>query len=380
MDLAPAFPPAVLSALGADRSARIAAAVDSLTDLEPSVPDESTWALVRPYAGSPEDISRRRMVVAAEKDSTWHEIRGAVEEGKVVWMATNLISSVSSRDFATRVALFDLHPRMAAWALTARWRAEELTRDTLDGLARWRIVGAAATARALLEGVLAFLGESRAMAAAWADMKAWGPPKLPDALGFRAVLDNPLTQAHHATRAGKSSAREAASTEPDRLARRNVLTLMKHGAKAAGLDYPEIETVYAQLSDAAHPSAGAQESYTIRRQIHPSEAQMYADIGRGADAVPVRSGHDAARPDVAFASAEALCISVEQFVRLWPEFIRVVDDFGLTTQVGFATSLDYWRRHDRPQPNAPCPCGSGRKWKKCTHEWGASSAEPLIDE
>lgn len=74
------------------------------------------------------------------------------------------------------VALMDLHPRMAAWALTARWRAEELARETVDSLHAWRIITAATTARALMEGVFAFVGEAQKLEAAWTQMKLSGRP------------------------------------------------------------------------------------------------------------------------------------------------------------------------------------------------------------
>src|ERR1700690_3356923 len=92
-------------------------------------------------------------------------------------------------------------------------------------------------------------------------------------------------------------------------------------------------------------------------------------MARGEAAVPERGGPHAARPDVAIAVAEALCISIEAFGDAWPAFVRVVDDVGLTTRTPFLTKLEYWRRHDKPSPNDLCPWGSGLKWKRCDHAW-----------
>jgi hypothetical protein len=152
--------------------------------------------------------------------------------------------------------------------------------------------------------------------------------------------------------------------------RKNVMTLLSHGAKAAGLEKKLVDDLYADLSDAAHPSMGSGQAYVTDFVIDPSEAQMEWEIFRGPGAVPDPRRETARKPEQAEAAARALYWSLETFVVAWPRFLRTVDDFGLTTEVCFRTNLRYWRRHGRPSPNDPCPCGSGRKWKKCAHDWG----------
>lgn len=363
------FPAEVSRALGLKMCARIDDALRSLLELEPAIQDASRFAYVRPYATTDADIRRR--------ESAWrgrrlvHQMQLPLEDGQVVWMATDLVRSWSDAAGPWTMALVDLHPRMAAWALTARWRAEELAEQTAENLRAWRIVSAATTGRALLEGVLAFCGEAQALEAAWSKMKASGPPQPPDVLDFRDLLDDPASQAQLASRDYPDD--ESRDYEIQEIFyRKNVMTLMNHGVKAAGLDKKFVDGLYARLSDAAHPSTGSDSAYVTQLEIDPSEAQFRWEISRGPAAVPDPRSPAVAKPNIAIATARALGLSLETFAVAWPRFVRTVDDFGLTTEVCFRIDLQYWRRHARPSPNEPCPCGSGRKWKKCSHEWGVT--------
>jgi hypothetical protein len=361
------FSAEVRRAFGPKLCSRIDEAMARLLNLEPLIPDSSRFAYVRPYATTDADIRRRQ--AASEGGGFWHQIQLPLEDDRIVWMATDLISSTSAAANSRNVALVDLHPRMAAWALTARWRAEELAQETVENLGAWRIVTSATTARALLEGVLAFGGEAQTLEAAWSKMKASGPPEPDDVLDFRDLLDDPASQAQLASRHYPDE--ESRDYEVQQIfRRRNVMTLMKHGAKAAGVDENVIDDLYSQLSDAAHPSTGSDSAYVTEFEIDPSEAQIRWEISRGPSAVPDPRSGTVAKPNVAIAAARSLCLSLETFAIAWPRFVRTVDDFGLTTELCFRIKLQYWRRHGRPSPNEPCPCGSGRKWKKCEHEVG----------
>lgn len=347
---------------------RIEEAVVGVLALEPAIPASSSFVYLRPYATTVADI-KRRQVADPDDPTLWHQIQLPIEDDQIVWMATNLIKSTSAVSDWLTVALLDLHPRMSAWLLTARWRAEELALETVDGLRAWRVVSAATTARALTEGVFAFLGEAKALESAWTKMKLSGPPEQWEVLGFRDILDDPLSQAQLASRYNPRNLEVQ-----DHLNRRNVITLLDKGKKASGVDPSTVQDLYDQLCDAVHPSYGSQSAYVTRNRIHPSEAQIWWEIRRGPTAVPDPGDDLVAQPAVAIAAARALCVSLEEFALAWPHFLKTVDDFGLTTEVCFRTTLDYWRRHDRPSPNSPCPCGSGRKWKRCPHEWGAAAA------
>lgn len=94
---------------------------------------------------------------------------------------------------------------------------------------------------------------------------------------------------------------------------KNVLTLLRKGTKAAGLDRSLVDDLYSQLSDAAHPSYGSLSAYETQHRIDPSEAQIWWKIGRGPKAVPDPRVESATKPDVAIATARALSLSLEQF-------------------------------------------------------------------
>jgi hypothetical protein len=283
-----------------------------------------------------------------------------------LWMATSVVSKSKQMGLGDSMVLLDLHPQLAAWALTARWRAEELVDSLLRSISDWSIVVAAALARSLLEGVLSFVGEAREITRVWAEIKREGPPSAKTAYNLREADDEPLTQAFLASRADVTEMRDP------NLKRRNVLTLMQRGAKAVGLDWSAVERIYAQLSDAAHPSYGSQKTYVVDWYRDPGQHEMIVEIGRHDRGYAHVERRAEQRPQVALAAADALHLAVGLFSFFWPAFIATVDDFGLTTGGPFRTTLEYWRCHALPKPNDRCPCGSDLKWKRCMHNWGDS--------
>jgi uncharacterized protein YecA (UPF0149 family) len=76
-------------------------------------------------------------------------------------------------------------------------------------------------------------------------------------------------------------------------------------------------------------------------------------------------------PDVAQAAATAAAAAAHEFVRTAPVYSRLVFDYGLTTGVAFAPLPAYYGHvSHRPARNDLCPCGSGQKYKRCSHAWG----------
>src|SRR5437870_5348525 len=55
--------------------------------------------------------------------------------------------------------------------------------------------------------------------------------------------------------------------------------------------------------------------------------------------------------------------------------LRIIDDIGLTTRAPLVAREVYWRNITQSARNDPCPCRSGRKGKRCIHEWGDSGPE-----
>ena len=112
-------------------------------------------------------------------------------------------------------------------------------------------------------------------------MKLSGPPELWEVLGFRDILDDPLSQAQLASRYNPDG-----HEVQDHLKRKNVITLLDKGKKASGVDPSMVQDLYDQLCDAVHPSYGSQSAYVTRNRLHPSEAQIWWEIRRGPTAVP----------------------------------------------------------------------------------------------
>nr|WP_237558089.1 SEC-C metal-binding domain-containing protein [Streptomyces sp. SID5470] len=52
-------------------------------------------------------------------------------------------------------------------------------------------------------------------------------------------------------------------------------------------------------------------------------------------------------------------------------------DLGLTAEIHGLNRLSYAGDSDQPpQRSDACPCGSGRKYKRCVHRWGQPSTPP----
>ena len=168
-------------------------------------------------------------------------------------------------------------------------------------------------------------------------MKASGPPEPAEVLDFRDLLDDPASQAQLASRDYPDEKSRDYEIQ-EIFYRKNVMTLMNRGVKAAGLDKKFVDGLYARLSDAAHPSTGSDSTYVTELDVDPSEAQIRWEISRGPAAVPDPRSAAVAKPDVAIAAARALCASLETFAVAWPRFVRIVDDFGLTTRSLFGST------------------------------------------
>jgi hypothetical protein len=160
----------------------------------------------------------------AESDEVLY-VQGARPDGRTSAYATTLVGPGAHAQQIIHLQLFDLHSRMSAWALTSLWRADELSKGAWANLATWRIVSAAALARSLLEGALAFVAEAAEMASAWSEMKVSGPPEVFKAHELRKTLGDLLLQAQFGSRIG----------EPP-LRRPLIMKLITAAAKEQGLD------------------------------------------------------------------------------------------------------------------------------------------------
>jgi hypothetical protein len=114
-------------------------------------------------------------------------------------------------------------------------------------------MSAAALARSLLEGAMAFTWEAAKMESIWTEMKATGPPRVGEEISFREPLDAALESAQIGSRLAGAH-----------VERSNVLTLVDKGIRAANLEKATVKELYTWLSDAVHPSFGFQAAYVVR--------------------------------------------------------------------------------------------------------------------
>jgi SEC-C motif len=227
----------------------------------------------------------------------------------------------------------------------------------IQSATQWHVIPSAALARSLLEGALGFLAEADAIATAWAEMKRQGAPELLEAKRAAAEVATRVAEAQWGT--------QVAPEAP--LRRPRVMTLMERGAEVAGLNLDSIKEHYRWLSDAVHPSFASQTVFTAELLQHTSGMQAVTVLRRHLPNIPPDHDYE---PLVALAAVDAATVALEELARGLPAFQAVADDYGLTTGACFASRLEYWRCFKRPERNDMCPCGSGRKYKSCIHDWG----------
>ena len=118
---------------------------------------------------------------------------------------------------------------------------------------------------------------------------------------------------------------------------------------------------YAWLADMSHPSAGSNMAFWDRESSQTTYVHSY-----GASRRPV--------PFVAETSdavARGILIACG-LLEIGGKRIRsLLDDMALTSELAFVCNDELLLgRTSRPSRNDPCPCGSGRKFKACGHDWG----------
>lgn len=214
---------------------------------------------------------------------------------------------------------------------------------------------AAACARAFVEGVAAFTVEGRQLEERWESFKAGGPHGHCALLDFRAQTAAALAQPQFGTRLPSGA-----------LERTNVLTLLEKFRKLHGDDVGSIAD-YGWLCDAVHPSFGSHRAYFRAVGNGPADAWIGVQMEREF----LRAGlPQTPQNEVADAIADVLVKVGDVFVDSAADVRAFVVDLGLTTGASTACVIPSWGDHDRPERNDPCPCGSGRRSKRCRHSWG----------
>ena len=245
----PPFPQSVVEAIAEARVLRLLTARENFESIASEAPRRTAWAVLIPLiAQSREELNQRLVQISCDDDSAdWVFVTGEWEDGGQVALASNLVGGIASPQRYVHLQLFDLHPRMIGWYLTALWRARELTDDLIASLGAWHVVASAALSRSLFEGAFAFVAEAGEMADAWYAMKATGPPDTFAAEAFGKELERFLLQAQLGTRIGERGVRRTA-----------IKTMIDRGIRRADLEQAPLDEQYNWLCDAVHPSYGFQ--------------------------------------------------------------------------------------------------------------------------
>ncbi len=333
---------------------------------------EAVIHLPMPLSGKTLEEATKELVAILDKhqpDAHWLFSLGTDANGKYFAEATPFLSKFASqRNLYVNVALSDIHSRLFAWWITQLWRAEELTSAGYDALSRWHILVAAACSRSLLEGAASFSSATQEALTLWNNFKILGEPKLPSLQEFSEVFSKKLAEAQHGSRL-KINGRSWP------LVSTNVITEIKKLAKAE-LSVDVID-IYQWLCDAVHPSLGSTTVYTATRGMHVTKTHMIEKYMRmPLDGMPEAGLEIPAT--VAEAAADAIIVSVATLLRDLHRLRWLIADFGLTSKLAFYLDLNYGGRMDQPRPNDPCPCRSGKKFKKCSHQWGTMGLPPEV--
>jgi hypothetical protein len=361
-------------ALGSDRVAKLRRVTAELLAFADSVPSttEAAAHLAVPLRansteGATEELTRR--IEAFDPGGEWALGTFRTADGRRVGKASPFLPAIlpGSTDWFIQFSLADLYSRLAAWFLTQVWRAGELASAARDSIERWQLLVAAAAARSLLEGAAAFTVEADSTITEWSNFKQAGEPTL-DRLGqFTASFNRRITELQYASRIGQGTDR------PPVIASKNVLTYISKLARAHGEH--DIDDIYQWLCDAVHPSFGSWTTFTVTRGKHGTGTHIREVYARSTLAQLADSGF-ALTPTVAHKAADAVIASSQVLLPGLHRMQWLVHDLGFTSGTAFVLKLDAYGRRPRPQRNDRCPCGSGKKFKACSHRWGVAGMPP----
>ena len=307
----------------------------------------------------------------SDPGAPWFYAIAVNQDGERIGYASDLFrapTGIVAKDVVA-FSCFDAYTRLIVWRLSHLWRACDLGDVAHSSLAQWGVLPAAACARALLEGVAAFVVEGENLLEEWNQFKQLGEPALETVQTIRSSFVSVLAQAQFGSRVP-----ELREKQP-RLQRTNILTLMDKFSKRGG---GRVSEVYDWLCDAVHPSFGFGTAFVTTQGVHASGTLLAADIARRAHIAPTRI--DKIEPTIAYAVADAICVSIDELLVEMPRVRWLIDDFGLTTRAAFGSRIPGIGLTSEPGRNDLCPCGSGRKFKSCGHRWGEAADPPTSNK
>ena len=218
-----------------------------------------------------------------------------------------------------------MHTRLTAWWLAQAWRVEELSRGALDAWQGGRPVGAALSARGLLETAAVLHHDADRLEAAWHRVKAAGPPRVgADAIGGE------LFHVVNVLELGGVFSDELADLKEalDPFKRRSVVTDVGKLARQLG---PDVRELYEWLSNVAHPSFGTMLAYSSPMHVHPTgthSVRVVAGDPGCADLVALRSTRQLRMDSVGGMTARAVALGCRHAALTLERALRTVDDLG----------------------------------------------------
>jgi hypothetical protein len=363
----------IIYALGESRIKAIHGFLAELRGIVASAPETAFSVVHTPVRlkSRSGDLARREFAQLLENDSPgvrWATVLEVDPQGNYLGRATLYPpkATLGTVDWFLEFNFFDVHSRIGSYWLTTLWRALELTEQTVQSLATWHPLVAAACSRSLLEGIAAFHANSRKLVDQWDNFKREGKPSREKLEIFQREFLKAALRPQYATRINQVGVKDEFFRSP------NVLSYITKISK----EYPQanINEIYEWLCDAVHPSFGSTTAFTIERGGHSSKTHFVEVYARK----PFSRGHSAIKQSVAWASADAIIVAQYFLLQDLALVRRLLDDIGLTSGVAFGhpTALEFNEpitrlgSFDPPTRNDACPCNSGRKFKKCGHEWG----------
>ena len=358
----------VAQALGAERARQLNEGTERILRLADSAPKftESLTHLLIPLkstgaAAQASEIERR---LNPDPNVEWNYVTFSTPQGKQFARGNpfmHRMPALGSQEWMITFNLAEQFMRLAAWWFTQMWRAAELAAGARDALDEWTILVAAACARSLLEGAAYLADELPILIELWDSFKKQGSPTIERLNNFAEDLNRRVTTLQYATRIGQAQKR------PPQVLSKNVLTYMHKLAKLHNTI--DVMDIYEWLCDAVHPSFGSVATYIASSLRDDARSHVVERYERHPlETLVTKSG--GLHPRVAQKAADAVIFATNLLADDLAKIRWVVEDLGLTGEVASALRLDVTLAHRKPERNDQCPCGSGRKFKRCVHRWG----------
>ena len=256
----------------------------------------------------------------------------------------------------------EVHSRLVAWWLIYAWRSNQLVDSVWSLGDSHKLIPAAACARALLETAAALWYDAHTLQRLWKQIKKSTSDTEPGR-DYSHILSVWLYEVCWGSKFDQRSP-DLAETW-GRLKRVNVLTQVEKLAKATD---ESVQSDYQWLCNVVHPSVGSTLAFASPQVIHVTRTHSFAHYSASPSGLVDADGVWWERR-VKDSLARTAVRSVEVITETLDYSLRLIDDIGLTTGGPQLANFSYWRKITPGKPNQRCPCRSGKKSKKCRHDW-----------